>query len=62
MTNFVHQHHLENFPLFRLSSFESTADINVKQYMAIDIYVKLTNLILLLSYSKLFPLNAQVED
>ena len=62
MTNFVHQHYLENFPLFRLSSFESTTDINVKQYMAIDIYVKLTNLILLLSSSKLFPLNAQVED
>ena len=32
MTNFVHQHFLENFPLFRLSIFESTTDINVKQY------------------------------
>ena len=32
------------------------------QYKAIDIYLKLTNLMLLLSSSKLFPLNAQVED
>ena len=32
MTNFVHQHFLENFPLFRLSIFESTTDINGKQY------------------------------
>ena len=47
---------------FSASSFLRAPLTSTVNSMAIDIYLKLTNLMLLLSSSKLFPLNAQVED
>ena len=47
---------------FSISPFLRAPLISTVNSMTIDIYLKLTNLMLLLSSSKLFPLNAQVED